>query len=194
MVKHLPNILSFIRIILAFIFISLYTEPKFYFKLIGVTIFIIAAITDFFDGYIARNYKADSKFGIFLDPLADKILTFAGFVCLPFLYSNIFPWWAIVIIVIRDIFTTVLRIYTDRKGVMMKTNKSAKIKTLIQMVFLYVALLSGVFINFNGFLGEIATFLFNSRILEITLYLIVSITVYTGIEYIIDNKQVFKRL
>ena len=123
------------------VFLLLYIQDDLWLRGISLAIFAVAALTDFFDGYIARKYRVESKFGIFLDPLADKFLTIAGFVCLPFLSPDQFPWWAIILIVIRDLGITGLRIFADRKNLTMQTRSSAKAKTAIQMIYLYAALL-----------------------------------------------------
>lgn len=97
---RIPNILSSIRILLSPVFLVLFFQDEFLWKAIGLAVYIIAAITDYFDGYYARKYKTESDFGVFLDPLADKFLTFSGFFVLPFIDPVQFPWWAIILIII----------------------------------------------------------------------------------------------
>ncbi|NBC02995.1 MAG: CDP-diacylglycerol--glycerol-3-phosphate 3-phosphatidyltransferase, partial [Bacteroidetes bacterium] len=91
--------LSGFRLLLAPIFLYLFIQDQIFWRAISLVIFFIAAATDFIDGYIARRFNAESDFGVFLDPLADKFLTFAGFICLPFLDPSQFPLWAILLIV-----------------------------------------------------------------------------------------------
>lgn len=171
----------------------MYVQDELLWSSLSIAVFAIAAVTDYFDGYIARHYNAGSKSGVFLDPLADKFLTFAGFICLPFISAEQFPWWAIILIFLRDIFVTVLRMWADRKGVEMKTLFSAKVKTFAQMVFLYVALLIGVFIHADVTIGEYSRMILATDVMKWTLYLVTFITVYTGLEYIWANKQLFRR-
>ena len=71
--ERLPNILSTIRILLTPIFLVLFFEPELWIKLIALGVYIIAAITDFFDGYYARKYNIETSIGAFLDPFADKV-------------------------------------------------------------------------------------------------------------------------
>src|SRR5690554_7084168 len=92
-VRNVPNILSTIRILLAPVFFYMYLQDELVWRSLSIAVFAIAAVTDFFDGYIARTYNVESPSGVFLDPLADKILTFAGFICLPFVDPVQFPWW-----------------------------------------------------------------------------------------------------
>ena len=154
-------------------------------------VFTVAAVTDAIDGYYARRYDVESDVGVFLDPLADKFLTFAGFVCLPFLDPGQFPWWAIGIIVIRDIVITSLRVICSRKGIVLETRKTAKVKTAIQMGFLYVALLFGFLLLFGGQFGEIVTTIFDTNLFYWALMAVVAITVYSGIEYFYVNRSLF---
>ncbi len=159
----------------------------------SLAIFFVAAATDFFDGYIARRFNVESKFGVFLDPLADKFLTFAGFVCLPFLDPGQFPWWAVILIVIRDIVITSLRILANQKGIPIKTRITAKAKTALQMLFLYAALFFGFLMLFGGRFGEIIEAILASNVFFWGMMAVVAITLYSGLEYLVVNRTLFKR-
>lgn len=172
------------------VFLLLYIQEDIWLRGISLVIFAVAALTDFFDGYIARKYRVESKFGIFLDPLADKFLTIAGFVCLPFLSPDQFPWWAIVLIVVRDLGITGLRIYAERKKLTMQTRSSAKAKTAIQMIYLYTALLFGFLMLFAGFEKTIQS-VFELDIFYWGMIAVMAITVYSGIEYLAVNRNLF---
>lgn len=189
--EKLPNILSGTRLLLAPIFFILFIQDDLIWRGVGLVIFTVAALTDFFDGYFARKYDVESKIGIFLDPLADKFLTFAGFVCLPFVDSSQFVWWAIILIIIRDVTITLLRIYSERKGIVMETRQSAKIKTAIQMGYLYVALLLGFLILIPGTTATVVHVIFDTNILYWGLIIVTFITVYSGIEYLVVNRGLF---
>lgn len=191
--QRIPNILSTIRIVLSPIFLFLFFQDDFWLKAIGVAIYLIAAITDYFDGYFARKYKSESELGVFLDPLADKFLTFSGFFVLPFIASEQFPWWAISLIVIRDITITFLRIYSKRKQLPMATRFTAKAKTSIQMIFLYIGLAVGLFNGANFFIGDWVRYLLSTNILYYLMLFVTFVTVYSGLEYIYVNRAVFKR-
>ena len=173
------------------IFFFMFIQDDLLWRGASLFVFTVAALTDFFDGYIARKYEVESTFGIFLDPLADKFLTFAGFVCLPFVDPSQFVWWAIVLIVIRDITITLLRIYSDRQGIVMQTRKTAKIKTATQMGFLYVALLLGFLILIPGATSRFVETIFSTDIMYWGLMLVTAITVYSGIEYLWVNRKLF---
>ena len=189
--RRLPNILSTIRIILAPIFLMLYVQDEAVWRALSVGIFAVAVVTDFFDGYIARLYGAQTDYGVFLDPLADKFLTFAGFICLPFIDAGQFPWWAVGVIVLRDIIVTGMRILADYRNVSMDTRLTAKAKTMGQMFFLYTVLLVGVFIETDVWLSSYCIELMQSGILAWFMIAIVVLTVYSGLEYIYINKNLF---
>jgi len=191
-VEKLPNILSTLRMGMAPIFLFLFIQDDLLFRGISLVVFAIAAITDALDGYYARRYEVESEYGIFMDPLADKFLTFAGFVCLPFLDPSQFPWWAVAVIVFRDLSITGLRIYTKRKDITLQTRKTAKIKTAIQMGYLYVALLFGFLLLFDGAVGDFVLNFYSLDIFFWGMMIVVFITVYSGIEYLFVNRSLFK--
>lgn len=190
-VHRLPNILSTIRIILAPIFLILYVQDEVVWRALSIAIFAVAVVTDFFDGYLARLYQAQTNYGVFLDPLADKFLTFAGFICLPFIDATQFPWWAIGVIVLRDLVVTTMRIVAERRNIPMETRLTAKVKTLSQMVFLYLTLLVGVFVTTDVWLSIYCIQLLQSGVLGWVMMVIVALTLYSGIEYIYVNKNIF---
>ena len=136
---------------------------------VSLAIFIIASLTDFVDGYIARHYNQVSDFGKFLDPLADKLLTLAA-TCM-FCQWGTFPAWALMIILTREFAVSGLRMVAGPKGKVIAAGKSGKFKTAASMVGLCV------WMAFPGsvLLGNIVT------------ALIVITTVYSGVEYFIQN-------
>lgn len=189
--RRLPNILSTIRIILAPIFLLLYIQDEVVWRALSVGVFAVAVVTDFFDGYLARLYGAQTAYGVFLDPLADKFLTFAGFICLPFIDVNQFPWWAVGVIVLRDVIVTGMRLVAGSRGITMRTRFTAKLKTMSQMFFLYLVLMVGVFIKTDVWLSSYCTQLMDSGILGWLMIAIVVLTVYSGLEYVYVNKEIF---
>ena len=135
----------------------------------SLAIFIIASLTDFVDGYVARHYNQVSDFGKFLDPLADKLLTLAA-MCM-FCQWGTFPVWALMIILTREFAVSGLRMVAGPKGKVIAAGKSGKFKTASSMVGLCV------WMAFPGslLLGNIVT------------AVIVITTVYSGVEYFIQN-------
>lgn len=190
--QNLPNILSALRILLAPVFLVMYLQDELVWRSLSIAIFAIAAVTDYFDGYIARTYNVESDSGVFLDPLADKVLTFAGFICLPFLDPGQFPWWAVIVIMIRDIGITVLRVHFDRKGVVMETRYTAKLKTLIQMIFLYISLLIGVFLQSEILFSTHVEAFLETGVMYWLMMLVTALTVWSAIEYLFVNRKLFQ--
>lgn len=188
---QVPNLLSAARLLLAPLFLWLYLDTIFLLKILGLTIFFVAAITDFFDGFIARKYQIETPLGTFLDPLADKFLTFAGFICLPFIHPGQFPWWAIGLIIFRDVFVTLLRLWANKKNMEMETRYMAKLKTMVQMIFLYVFLVLGLFLGSGHFIGRIVSGFFSTNIPYFLMITVTFITVYSGIEYVMANRRLF---
>lgn len=189
---NIPNILSALRMILAPIFLFMYIQDALIWRSLSIAIFAVAAFTDYFDGKIARKYEIETEFGVFLDPLADKFLTFAGFFCLPFLDASQFPWWAVSVIVVRDVVVTALRIFAKRRNLHLVTRFTAKAKTLIQMIFLYLMILLGVFKQADIDFAEYAAQFFNSGILFYVFMFVTALTVYSGLEYLYVNREIFQ--
>ncbi len=136
---------------------------------VALAIFVIASLTDFADGYIARKYNQVSDFGKFLDPLADKLLTIAAMVL--FCQWDIFPAWALMIVLTREFAVTGLRLVAVGKGTVIAAGKSGKFKTASTMVGLCVMIVFPQFTVLNW----------------VIVGLIVLTTVYSGVEYFIQN-------
>lgn len=191
---HVPNILSVSRIFLTPVFFILYMMDDPWLRALSLAVYTAAALTDYFDGHYARKYGVETSLGTFIDPLADKILTFAAFFALPTINAQLFPWWPVVLIVMRDIFVTWMRVHATQRGLEMKTSYSAKVKTFIQMGYLYVALVFGLFLSMYNFYGNMARQLaFKTDFLAWGLYIVAAVTVYTGIEYVLANRNLFRR-
>ena len=136
---------------------------------LSLGIFILASITDFIDGYIARNYNQTTDFGKFLDPLADKLLTLAA-ICI-YCQWGIFPAWALMIVLTREFAVSGLRMVAGPKGKVIAAGKSGKFKTASTMVGLCAMMaLPGI-----------------DLLNTIVIASIVITTVYSGIEYFSQN-------
>ena len=191
--KNVPNILSAIRILLAPVFLYLYWQESLLLGILGLVIFTIAALTDFLDGHLARKHEIETSLGTFLDPLADKVLTFSAFFVLPFISTDLFPWWAIGVIVFRDVFITIFRIFAESKNTTMETRKSAKVKTAVQLTFLYIGLLVGVFKGHDNIIGSLADSILDTQRMYILTMFVTAFTAYTGLEYVVVNRQLFSK-
>ena len=153
MIKHIPNILTFGRLILTIVFLSMILfAPRFYadgeipfpgFLDIAFIIFVLAGLTDVIDGPIARKYGVASKFGRMLDPLVDKVLVCGAFICFAIIREpKIFDFspdilavtqWSVAgIIILREVYVTALRHIAEARGVNFAATASGKIKMFLQ--------------------------------------------------------------
>jgi len=179
-----PNQLSIVRIILSPVFLFLALSDDVILFRLSFIVYLIATITDWYDGWYARKYKTITRMGIFLDPFADKVLTTFAFI---FFYINrIMPLWMLIIIAARDLIVTLLRSYDEFRGITLKTSYIAKVKTFIQMTYIFVIL---VLMNFEKIIQDnsvskvINYFLYESDINFLLLLLITILTIYSGLEY-----------
>lgn len=186
--EYIPNILTILRILLIPIFIFYMLSSNY---LIALICFSIASITDWADGYFARKFNAISDFGIFWDPIADKLLVLSAFSL--FLQvetlSETIHIWMISIILLRDISITALRVIINSKGnIVLVTTKIAKLKTLFQMITIIWILSS---LTFSGIWGEdVMTKDISKQLLNISYFLALTttfLTLYTGIHYYYSN-------
>jgi CDP-diacylglycerol--glycerol-3-phosphate 3-phosphatidyltransferase len=191
----LPNQLTVARIILTPVFIYLFLSDDLTLNLISVFVFVIAALTDWYDGWLARKFNYITEWGKFLDPLADKILTSTAFI--GFVVIDWIPLWMVVIIIIRDFLTTLFRVIAEWKGWNFATSYVAKIKTFVQMAFLYflvfVYFLDKLQVSYPQIEG-IVRVLSNGDFRYWTMLVITLLTLYTLLDYFLYNKEFFKKL
>lgn len=191
----LPNQLTVLRIILTPFFIYFFMNEDPNYKLISLFIFLAAALTDWYDGWLARKYNYITNWGKFWDPLADKILTSAAFIGL--VINDFLPLWMVLLVVIRDLFITILRGYADYKNITFSTSLYAKWKTFIQMIFLYYYLIVYVS-SFYPFIqtdyNALINALTNRYLIYYTMLLVTIITVHSGINYIWENRKLINSL
>ncbi len=164
----IANKLTILRVILIPVFlILLYWHLEY----VALVVFIIASITDYVDGRLARSRNEVTTFGKFLDPLADKMLVFAALIW--FCAEGLFPVWAMVIVASREFAVTGLRLIAASSGKVIAAAWSGKIKTASTMaciILMFFKLQTGFYYVFTA--------------------VIVITTVYSGIEYFIKNKDV----
>ena len=176
-----PNLLSMLRILLTPFFVFFLFQGG-VFIWVAISLFTIAAITDFFDGYIARSYNLSSHLGSFLDPIADKITTCSAFISFSIL--GLVEWCVVLIIVTRDIWITGLRLVTVKHGSHLKTSMLAKCKTAAQLIAIAMLFITYLFIQ------RIPTSTI-TKISSITTHLVVYIvaitTLYSGLDYIFKS-------
>jgi CDP-diacylglycerol--glycerol-3-phosphate 3-phosphatidyltransferase len=188
---NIPNVLTIFRILLTplFIICLFYNYP--YARLWALIIFIVASITDAFDGYYARKYNQVTRHGQFLDPLADKILVSSAFIS--FAIMDLVPFWMVGLIIFRDLFVTGLRMAMESKGLTMITSKIAKAKTTTQIsVIIFILLFLGMQIFSFSWLKEVMNFIIENRIIYYFTLTATIMTVWTGISYLYKNRLTIK--
>ena len=158
-----------IPVFMAALYLSFELSPYSKRRFVAAAIFIVASVTDFLDGYIARHYNQVTDFGKFLDPLADKLLTISAMVFL--CEIGHFPSWALMIVLTREFAVTGLRLIAVQKGTVIAAGWSGKIKTASTMVGLVLMMVMPQHEVLNWVL----------------MIMIVITTLWSGIEYFIDN-------
>ena len=191
--KWIPNFLTSTRILLVPVFLyCLFTDFS-HGKLLALIVFLSAAITDAYDGKIARKYDIESKFGIFFDPLADKLLVlsaFYGFMFLPVLSTTV-KLWMIILISFRDILVTLMRTLMQFKGVTMITSKAGKLKTFLQITTINFIL---IYLILKSYKVDIPPDILQYNSLYFLMVITTMITFYTGVHYVYHNYKTLGNL
>jgi CDP-diacylglycerol--glycerol-3-phosphate 3-phosphatidyltransferase/cardiolipin synthase len=168
---NLPNLFLFYRLLAVPLFVVCYACG---WQLAALIIFATAAISDFFDGYFARRLHLVNDFGKLMDPLADKILTAAAFICLS--VAGLVPAWMVVVIIAREYLITGLRGLAAAHHRVIAARFSGKLKTVAQMLASLVLLVIGAHL-----------------VSDLLLWLALALTIYSGIEYCYDCRQLFRQ-
>jgi CDP-diacylglycerol--glycerol-3-phosphate 3-phosphatidyltransferase len=181
---NFPNFISFARLLISPVIYFLFISNKAELVNLACWLFIISAITDTIDGWAARRFGEVTRSGEFLDPLADKALT--NFALVAFAQNNIIPWWMVIIIITRDLISTLLRIFGLASKNPVKTSISAKIKTTVEMVFIsYILLLIYIRNTFTSISPETVEKLIFSPITYILALIITAMALYSMGGYVI---------
>lgn len=140
---NIPTILTVARVILIpFFFIITPENP-----LLGVVIFLLAGLTDFLDGYLARKFGQITKFGMIADPIADKFLVISALILLVDMVK--LSAWIAVLIIVREFWVTALRVVALSKDIVMPAEFAGKLKTALQMIAIVLLLLPGSLFGFD---------------------------------------------
>ena len=181
---NLPNKLTMARIIAVPFFIALYMTGYY---LPALILFILASFTDMLDGQIARKNNLVTNFGKIMDPLADKILVYSAF-CL-MTGDGLIPAWVLIIILAREFLIAGMRTVAASEGIVIAADMSGKIKTVLQMVAVPLLILYRAVEAMSSFAYTDYVYYAATGFLYASLFM----TVYSGIEYITKNKQVFRQ-
>ena len=188
---NLPNILTVTRIILIFVALVLATNSgipggvkvksddiEMILRYIAFSLALVAAVTDLADGYLARKWNQVTDFGALMDPLADKVLVYAAFVLM---IPALVPAWMFIIILAREFTISGMRTVAASEGIVVAAGMSGKIKTVLQMIAVPLLIIAPAFPEFRPLWWAAQAFLWASLVM----------TVYSGVEYVMQNKQVF---
>lgn len=217
---NLPNKLTLLRILLVPVIVIVYgigsQNENFFAKqvvpfipnlsllnLIVMILFGIAAFTDYLDGAIARKQGIVTNFGKFADPLADKLLVYSVFAMM--LHQNylnkiadpikanetpeIFTWWMLVIVLAREFIVTGVRYMAAANKKVIAASKLGKAKTIAQYIAVIIVLLFGAVTKVEGVIYELDPILI--FICKLSLYVMLVLTIISGIDYVVKNKEVF---
>lgn len=189
----LPNILTLGRILLTPVFIVCLFDDFAGAHIWALVIFIVASITDAYDGYYARKNNMVTDTGRFLDPLADKILVSSAFIS--FAIMNLIDFWMVGLIIFRDMFVTGLRVIMSRYGFTMMTSKIAKSKTGVQIGIIIFTLLFLSLKGLNWVLSnEIHGFIHEYELVYYLTLIAALFTLFTGWTYIQENRKAIKEI
>ena len=175
---NLPNRLTILRTLMipVFLFFLLTDYAGNCSKWIAVIVFILASLTDFLDGHIARKYNLVTNFGKFMDPLADKLLVCSALICL--VDMNRIASWMVIVIIAREFIISGFRLIASDNGVVIAASYWGKFKTTFQMIMICLLI------------ADIAAI---SIVTLIVTWIAVILTVVSLIDYLVKNKDVMKQ-
>lgn len=182
-----------LRIVLTFVFMFFFFCHGLWAKVLALAIYIIAALSDLFDGIIAHRRNMVSDFGKLMDPIADKILVVAAFAA--FVQMQLIDAWMFVIIVSREFIITSLRLFALNKGKVLSATRAGKHKTLSQMSVIFLIL---VFVVTKEAMLSYSTWnpawenIFRQGI-YILMLLTVGLTLYSGLSYLWENRKIIAK-
>lgn len=191
----LPNSLTLLRVLLTPLFIALLFSDSSFWKQIALLVYIVAALTDWYDGWVARKFGYISRWGKFFDPLADKILSSAALFA--FVYLGLVDAWMVWIIVVRDFLITGLRTLAEVRNQPIVTSRSAQAKTFGQFVVIYYILILYVarsIFPITSEYGEVTSALLHPQVLFGMMLVVTLSNIGTGFMYLFDNREFLQKL
>tara|TARA_B100001564_G_C20603687_1_gene654048 strand:+ start:321 stop:911 length:591 start_codon:yes stop_codon:yes gene_type:complete len=182
--KNLPNYITFFRILIVPMLIASFYLPEIWYHWVAASLFLIASITDFLDGYLARTLEAQSSLGRFLDPIADKLLVVGALMMLVWLGDldglHVLPAMAIIC---REVFISGLREHLAQANISMPVSWMAKVKTAVQMTAIGLLLWADQGISFDVVENTIGMH-FTWWVGYVLLWISAILTIITGYDYL----------
>jgi CDP-diacylglycerol---glycerol-3-phosphate 3-phosphatidyltransferase len=192
---NLPNQLTLLRIILTPLFVVFLLSDSQTLRQLSLVVFIVAALTDWYDGWIARKMGYTTRWGKFLDPLADKVLSSAAL--LSYAGLGLIDGWMVWVVIFRDFLITGLRSYAEWHDQPIVTSRGAQAKTFGEFVVIYYILILYVVRSIPVVYQEwgfTIDSLMHPRVLFGMMLLVTLSTVGTGVAYIFDNRKMIREL
>jgi len=183
------NMLTMLRIALVPLYVWLFSMQRWDTVFIALIVFIIAALTDMYDGKIARRRAEITRLGKFMDPLADKLLVISALA--QFWIVGLVNFWLVSVIIIRDVWVTIIRIDAMNKGTELKTSRNAKLKTTIQLtvVITIIVFTGSRFLALHlGYNGQLVDISFHKIFFNLLLSVAVIFTLYSWFKYMIRGR------
>lgn len=179
---NLPNKLTISRMVLTVVFLLFLFAHGVIYKILAFFTFLIAALTDFLDGHIAKKYNLVSDFGKLMDPIADKVLTISAF--LAFVEMDIVPAWMVMIIIFREFVVTGMRLLALQKHEVIEATMGGKHKTVSQMASIFIILLFIIYREFGRPFPE--------DIILVLMTVTVILTIISGISFFLRNRRIIR--
>ncbi len=186
--KHVPNALTIGRILVTPPLLWLLLSETLVGQIVGTVLFILAAISDYLDGKIARSYEVKSRLGQFLDPFADKVLVLGTFAVMAVTLPVVVSWWGVALIALRDLGVTLMRSRAEAKGRSLRTLPMARAKTAVQLTFIISVLIFMIAAKLPGPVGVFGSWLVGSWLVIAFFWGVVVFTVLTGVLYLVRQE------
>ena len=177
---NLPNKLTISRMALTAVFLFFLFAHGAVYKVLAFFTFLIAALTDFFDGYLAKKYNMVSDLGRLMDPIADKVLTISAFIA--FVEMHLIPAWMVIIIIFRESVVTGMRLLALQKHEVIEATIGGKHKTVSQMASIFIILLFIIFREFGQPYPE--------GVILALMTITVILTIISGVSFFIRNRNI----
>ncbi|HDN86403.1 MAG: CDP-diacylglycerol--glycerol-3-phosphate 3-phosphatidyltransferase [Candidatus Omnitrophota bacterium] len=185
---NLANQLTFLRIILSFLCVGLTLKDTFLSLIIAFFTFVVASLTDYLDGFIARRKNLVSDLGKLLDPVADKILVIGVF--LAFLELGVVNTWMVVVIMLREFVVTGIRFLGLNRGVVLEAKKFGKNKTFSQILGIVIIYL--ILILEKAYPKNYIVRILSGQFIPLLMWYIVGVTLFSGVYYLWANRRLIR--
>ena len=191
---NIANRITILRIALTFVFMFLLFCQGLWAKIATLAVFVAVGLSDYFDGRIARKRNMVTDFGKLMDPIADKIFVLAAFAA--FVQMQLIPAWMFVLVMSREILIMSLRLFALNKGKVLSASKAGKHKTFSQMIviFFIVAFIVLKEVMLTFFTWNPAWEKSFHRGIYIFVLITVGLTLYSGLAYLWENRQIITKL